>query len=108
MENADAGPSVPRGHRERQAVAVGVASVVCGVVGVAGIGTLLAVDGAGVQHGRTADIAFVLAWLTGGGLALVLGLPARATPLGRLGVGLGIVALPIGLVALGILAAVLT
>jgi hypothetical protein len=86
---------------------VAIASVLCGVVGVAALGTLMAVDAAGVPHGRTADVVLVLAWLTGGALALMFGLPVRASALGRLGLALAIVALPVGLVAVGVLAAVL-
>jgi hypothetical protein len=86
---------------------VAIASVLCGVVGVVGLGTLMAVDAAGVPHGRTADVVLVLAWLTGGALALVLGLPARTTGLGRVGLALAVVALPVGLVGIGVLAAVL-
>jgi len=86
---------------------VAIASVVCGVVGVAALGTLMTVDAAAVPHGRTADVALVLTWLTGGAFALMLGLPGRATWLGRLGLALAIVALPVGLVAIGVLAAVL-
>jgi hypothetical protein len=86
---------------------VGVASILCGLAAVAGLGTLMAVDAARVPHGRNADVALVLVWLTGGVLALVLGLPARATSLGRVGLALAVISLPIGLVAIGVLAAVL-
>ncbi len=92
---------------DAHALMVAIASVVCGVVGVAALGTLMGVDAAGVPHGRTADVVLVLAWLTGGALALILGLPTRGTVVGRLGLVLAIVALPVGLVALGVLAAVL-
>jgi hypothetical protein len=37
----------------------------------------------------------------------VLGLPARTTGLGRVGLALAVVALPVGLVGIGVLAAVL-
>jgi hypothetical protein len=46
----------------------------------------------------------VLTWLTGGLLALLAGLPIRQRRAGRVGVGLGILALPVGLVAFGIFA----
>ncbi len=87
---------------------MGPASVVFGVIGVGSIGTLLAIDAAGVPHGSDTDVALALAWLTGGALALMLGLPRRSTKAGKAGLGLAVLALPAGLVALGVLAAVLT
>ena len=81
-----------------------LASIVFGLLGAGCLGTLMALDTARVPHGTNADVALVLGWLTGGALALMLGLVRRADPLGRAGLALGVLALPLGLVAFGIFA----
>ena len=64
----------------------------------------MGLDTARVPHGTNADVALVLGWLTGGALAIVLGLVRRAEPLGRTGLALGVLALPLGLLAFAIFA----
>jgi hypothetical protein len=88
----------------RTVVAVGAVSILSGLAGTAAVATLIALDAARVPHGQTSDVALVLTWLTGGLLALLAGLPIRQRRAGRVGVGLGILALPVGLVAFGIFA----
>ena len=83
---------------------MGAASILFGVAGVGALATLMTLDTANVPHGQTSDVALVLTWLTGGLLALALGLPVRRSRTGRIGVALGILALPLGLVAFGIFA----
>jgi hypothetical protein len=83
---------------------VSLASVLFGVVGAGCLGTLTALDTARIPHGTDADVALVLGWLTGGALALMLGLVRRFEPLGPAGLALGVLALPLGLVAFGIFA----
>ena len=81
-----------------------LASAAFGLIGVSCVATLMALDTARVPHGETADVALVLGWLTGGALALSLGLLSRAHPLGQGGLALGVLALPLGLLAFGIFA----
>jgi hypothetical protein len=80
---------------------VASASVLFGLVGCGCLGVLMALDTARVPHGSGSDTALVLGWLTAGGLAVVLGLVARRARLGRVGLALGVLALPLGLVAFG-------
>lgn len=83
---------------------MGVASIVFGLVGTGALAALMTLDTARVPHGQGADIGLVLAWLNGGLVALGLGLAARERRAGRAGLALGVLALPLGLVAFGIFA----
>lgn len=83
---------------------MGVGSIVFGLAGVGALATLMALDTARVEHGQPTDIALVLTWLNGGLVALALGLAARRRTAGRVGLALGLRALPLGLVAFGIFA----
>ncbi|MBA2614403.1 MAG: hypothetical protein H0U90_01270 [Actinobacteria bacterium] len=83
---------------------MGAVSIAFGLAGVGALATLMALDTARVPHGQGADVALVLGWLNGGLVALGLGLAARDRRAGRAGIALGVLALPLGLVAFGIFA----
>jgi hypothetical protein len=87
---------------------VAFGSILLGLIGAACLGVLMGLDTADVPHGSAADAALSVGWLTGGGLGLALGLAARETRLGKVGLALGVLAFPLGIVAFGALAIVLT
>jgi hypothetical protein len=80
------------------------ASILVGVVGIAGLAGIIVLDGAGIPHGSGLDALLTAGWLVGGALALVGGGMPRASTRGKIGLALGILAAPLGLVAFGIFA----
>jgi hypothetical protein len=80
------------------------ASILFGVVGIAGLAGIIVLDGAGIPHGSRIDALLTVGWFVGGALTLVGGGMTSASTPGKIGLALGVVAGPLGLVAFGIFA----